>query len=460
MRVLGDTIAALASGAGEAGVSLIRVSGAEALGVAERVFRRTGGRWLAADGPRRVCHGWLLDRPGGERLDECLAWYMPGPHSYTGEDVVEISCHGGTLAARLALQAVLRGGARLAEPGEFTRRAFLNGKVDLTQAEATIDLVRARTRDAFGAAQRRLGGELSRRLAAVGQRLLGLLAEAEARGDFPELELADLEPAWVQGEIGAAQGELERLLAGAETGRMLREGLKAVLVGRPNVGKSSLLNTLLGDERAIVSEVPGTTRDAIEESLEIEGVPVILVDTAGVRESGDRLEMAGVARTSAALREADLALLVLDASTGWQGEDVAAAREAQGLPLLVVVNKADLSAWQPSEGELQRVGAVRGVVAVSALSGEGLGELRRAIACAAGVRRGELALVATVRQRAALEQAQDALRRASEAVAAGVSLDLVAVDLREAREAIGEVAGEGAPESVLDAIFSRFCIGK
>lgn len=458
--MLGDTIAALASGAGEAGVSLIRLSGPEALTVADRVFVRTGGGGLAADGPRRVCHGWLLEKPGGERLDEGLAWYMPGPQSYTGEDVVEISCHGGALASRLALQAVLRGGARLAEPGEFTRRAFLNGRVDLAQAEATIDLVRARTRGAFDAARRRLGGELSRRLAELGRRLLELLAEVEVRADFPEVELDELEPSRVLGDLAACEAELERLLAGAESGRLLREGLKVILVGRPNVGKSSLLNALLGEERAIVSHTPGTTRDAIEESLEVEGVPVVLVDTAGVREGGDALEMAGVARTRAALRRGDLALLVLDAAAGWDEEDVAAAREAQGLPLLVVVNKAELSGWRPGEADLAQVSTVRGVVRVSALLGEGLTELRHAIAAAAGLRRGEQALVGTVRQRDALERAVAAVLRASAAVSQGVSLDLVAVDLREARGAIGEVMGEGAPEAVLDEIFSRFCIGK
>ncbi|MCL5676990.1 MAG: tRNA uridine-5-carboxymethylaminomethyl(34) synthesis GTPase MnmE [Firmicutes bacterium] len=444
-------------------MSLVRVSGPEALQVVGRVFRRADGLPLSEGQGRRVYFGWLMDRPGGERLDECLCWFMPAPRSFTGEDVAEVSCHGGRVASRLALEAILRAGARLAEPGEFTRRAFLNGRVDLAQAEATIDLVRARTEGAFAAAQKRLAGELSIRVREVGDRLVGLLAEVEARADFPELELEELDGSLVTAELEACAGVLEGLVAGAARGRLLRDGLRVVLLGRPNVGKSSLLNALLGTERAIVSSVPGTTRDAIEESLDVDGVPVVLVDTAGVRETGDELELAGVTRTEAALREAGLAVLVVDAAQGWNEGDSAAARRAAGLPLVVAANKRDLRPWVPAKENWGGLPGVRAVVGVSARTGEGLEELRAgmvAVMEAALRRRGEDALVASVRQRDALERSLSAIRLAQEAVRAGVSLDLASVDLRAAQLALQEVTGEAAPEAVLDEIFSRFCIGK
>ena len=455
-----DTIAALATAAGEAGVSLVRVSGDAALAVVAGIFVPAVGESFRAAAARRVYYGWLLSEPGGERTDDVLAWYMPGPHSYTGEDVVEISCHGGGVAPRLALTAALRAGARLAEPGEFTRRAFMNGRVDLAQAEATIDLVRARTDEAFRAARRLLSGELSEQVRAVGRRLLALLAELEARGDFPDLELPELSPALVASELQGCAGALSSLLGGAEQGRLLREGLRVVLAGRPNVGKSSLLNALLGEERAIVSAVPGTTRDTIEESITIEGVPVVLVDTAGLREGGDEVEMAGVGRTGAALAGADLALLVLDAGAGWTAGDTAAVERLSKVPTVVAVNKADICEWLPAPAELAQVANMQAVVSVSAQELRGLRELRQAIAGAAGLRRGETPLIATVRQRDAVERAMASLGEAGRAALAGTPLDLLAVDINAARLALGEITGESAPEAVLEAIFARFCIGK
>lgn len=458
--MLDDTIAALATAAGEAGVSVVRISGRDALQIAGSVFAPASGEALARAAARRVYYGWVTEARGSRRIDDGLAWYMPGPHSYTGEDVVEISCHGGLAAPGQVLTAVLHAGARLAEPGEFTRRAFINGRVDLAQAEATLDLVRARTEDALLAARRRHDGELSLRVRGVVRRLLVLQAEMTARGDFPDLELADLEPADVAAELRGCVTELQGLLAGAERGRLLREGLRVVLAGRPNVGKSSLLNALLGEERAIVSAVPGTTRDTIEETVAIEGVPVLLVDTAGLRESGDEVEMAGVNRTGYALARADLVLLVLDAADGRTAGDVAAAATLGPAPTVVVVNKADLAGWGPAAAELQTLENWRGTVRVSARLGEGLGELRTTIAAAAGLRRSESALIGTVRQREAVERAADALGEAARGVLSGVPIDVVSVDVNAARLALGEVTGETAPEAVLDEVFSRFCIGK
>lgn len=458
--MMGDTIAALATAVGPAGVAVVRVSGPEALDVAARVFRCSQLASLAAGEARHVYYGRLLDGPEGQPLDDGVAWFSRGPHSFTGEDVVEISCHGGVMPARLALQSVLRAGARLAEPGEFTRRAFLNGRLDLAQAEATMDLIQARTGAAFAAARRRLDGQLSRRVRDVGRRILSLLAEIEARGDFPELELEELEPAEVNSGLAGCIEELRGLLAGAEEGRLLREGLHVVLVGRPNVGKSSLLNALLGEERAIVSEMPGTTRDVIEAGLAIQGVPVTLADTAGLRDSGDPLERAGTRRTVAVLEQADVAVFVVDAAEGWVAEDAVAASSLPDVPVIVAANKCDLRRWTPGDDLRRIVRGIREVVEVSARTGEGIGPLREAIARAAGLMRREEPVLGTVRQRNAVERAIASLVTATSAVQEGVSLDLVTVDLRGALGALGEITGQNAPDAVLDEIFSRFCIGK
>lgn len=458
--MVGDTIAALATAVGPAGVAVVRVSGPEALTVGSLVFRCSQLASLAQGQARHVYYGWLLDGPGGRPLDDGLVWFSPGPHSFTGEDVVEISCHGGTVPSRLALESVLRAGARLAEPGEFTRRAFLNGRLDLAQAEATMDLIEARTGAAFAAARKRLDGDLSRRVSEVGRRVLSLLAEIEARADFPELDLDELDPAVVSQELQGCLEALHELLAGAEEGRLLREGLHVVLVGRPNVGKSSLLNALLEEERAIVSDVPGTTRDVVEAGLAVGGVPVTLADTAGLRESGDALEMAGTRRTAAAVQEADLAIFVVDAAAGWSAADEAAASSLPDVPVIVAANKCDLRRWAPGDEVRGRMGNIREVLQVSARTGEGVDSLRQAMARAAGVRHREEPLLGSVRQKNAVERAATALEMARSAVLAGVSLDVITVDLRGAREALGEVTGESAPDAVLDEVFSRFCIGK
>lgn len=439
-----DTIAAVATPAGTGAVALLRVSGGGAREIFTKVWK--GGELR----PRYAVLGSVME--AGAVLDSVLATYFKGPASFTGEDTVEISCHGGVLVTRRILEALLRAGARVAEPGEFTQRAWLNGKLDLTQAEAVMDVISAQTDAALRAAQRQLEGAIGTRVLGLRDELLGVLAHVEAYIDFPEEDISPDTGAVLRGNIAAVHGGIGRLLATAEEGRILREGARTVLAGVPNAGKSSLLNRLLGCERAIVSEMPGTTRDTIEEVISLRGVPLRLVDTAGLRESADAIEREGVARTRRMVETADLVVEVVDASLP--------ARDRVELPdekvkHVLVLNKADLGvheSWQE-----------RGGVFVSCVTGEGMESLTNAIlrALSDGVQAftGMEAAV-NARHKACLERAAGALRAALEQLDAGAAPEFVALDLREALESLGEIVGRTDTEDLLGVIFSRFCIGK
>lgn len=454
-----DTIAAVATGLTEAGIGIVRISGPLAVMVGAKVFRPRRGSGLAARRTHTVTYGWVVDQTG-EMVDEALALVMRGPHSFTGEDVVEIHSHGGQVALRRVLEVVQQAGARLAEPGEFSRRAFLNGRMDLAQAESVIDVIRAKTDRAMAAAVQQLRGELSSGVTAIRDRLLETIAHLEADIDFPELELE----VQTQGEVETGcRWSLEQvtgLLQGAGRGRILREGLRVVLVGRPNVGKSRLLNRLVRENRAIVTAIPGTTRDVIEEWLNLRGVPVLLADTAGIRETEDLVERLGVERSVQALRRADLALLVIDAATGLCAED----RELLGqipaeVPKLAVVNKIDLVEGVAEEAMVRALGGID-LVAVSAETGAGVEVLEERIAAHGGALDLTEGLAVNARQSEALRRAESHLRSALGALEAGIGSDLVSIDVRAAWAALGEITGETVAEDLLDQIFSRFCIGK
>lgn len=454
-----ETIAAIATGAGEGGIGIVRMSGPGALEVADRIFRPRRGRPLGQRRSHTVTYGWVV-APGGERVDEALALVMRGPRSYTGEDVVELQCHGGQLAVRRVLEEALRAGARLAEPGEFTRRAFLNGRMDLSQAEAVVDLIRAKTDRAMAAAVAHLGGSLREAIGRLRGRLLEMMAHLEADIDFPELELEVQTREEVAAGCAQCLAEVERLLGGAHTGRILREGLRAVLAGRPNVGKSSLLNRLVRENRAIVTAIPGTTRDVIAEWIELGGVPVQLLDTAGLRPTEDPVERIGVARTREALAQAHLVLVVIDAAEGLGPEDREWIAELPaGTARIGVANKIDLNPGF-SLAELQEALDGAPVVAVSAEAGTGLEALEAEIARLAGAFDASEELLVNARQAEAIRRAADHLRDAQQTLESGLGVELVAIDIRAAWMALGEVTGETAGEALLDEIFSRFCIGK
>lgn len=452
-----DTIAAIATGMGDAGIGIVRISGPDALDVGSRLFRPRKGPGLGQRRTHSITYGWVIDS-AGRAVDESLALLMKGPHSFTGEDVVELQCHGGQVAIRRVLDVVLRGGARLAEPGEFTRRAFLNGRLDLSQAEAVIDVIRAKTDRALEAAVSQLRGGLRDQVREVRDRLLEAAAHLEADIDFPELELEVQTFDHVLRTCEWASGRVQGLLSGARQGKLLREGFRVVLAGRPNVGKSSLLNRLVRENRAIVTEVPGTTRDVIEEWISLQGMPVVVADTAGIRETHDVVEQLGVDRSRAMLEKADLVLLVVEAPIGMTAEDRQLAELLpERTPRIVVANKVDLVPEFRPAGFLEAGASVQGV---SAGTGAGMEELERAIAEAAGLRDIEESFIANARQEEALRRALAHLEAAVETRKAGFGSDLVSIDVRGAWLALGEVTGESAGEDLLDQIFSRFCIGK
>ena len=448
-----DTIAAVASPPGQGAVSLLRVSGPGAVAVAEKVFR---GRVPVADlPPREQAFGTVVDG-GGEVVDQVLLTVFRAPASYTGEDAVEIGCHGGALVTAAVLGALLAAGARPAEAGEFSKRAFLNGKMDLTQAEAVMDLISARTSLARRSANRQLEGDLGRRVGALRAALLATLAHVEAYIDCPD---EDIDPR-TGGEIAAALAGVSEgageLIATAEQGRILREGLSVVLAGAPNAGKSSLLNVLLGYQRAIVNEVAGTTRDTLEEMLNLKGIPVRLIDTAGLRETGDAIEGEGVSRAEREVERADLVLEVVDGSEARaEGPDRFAAFGEDGGRRILVINKSDL----PEHRDWAEVEAAR----ISCSDNEGIEALVDSIASAAAdgsAAWGSDLVAVNARHRACLERVRTHADAARMAIDRGESPEFTAVDIREALEAVGEIVGRADVEELLGAIFSAFCIGK
>ncbi len=455
---LDDTIVAIGTPLGEGGIGIIRLSGPDAHGLLTRLVLPTGGRWR----PWRLTYGHVIDPESDEVVDEVLAVCMPAPKTYTRQDVAEIHCHGGMLPLRRVLELCLAGGARLAEPGEFTLRAFMNGRLDLAQAEAVVDVIRAKSRAGLRTAIGQLQGRLSGRVRAARERLLTVLAHLEAAIDFPTDEIP---PCDAEVLLLEARAELERLLAGAEQGVAMRQGLRTAIVGRPNVGKSSLLNALLRSERAIVTPIPGTTRDTLEETAVIGGIPLVLVDTAGITETVDPVERLGVERSRQAVSSADLILLVVDGSEPLTAHDWAIAELTQGRPTVVVVNKADLPApadWQ-SHQEPEALLAGRQQVRVSALTGAGLDALEEAVLATVltdRVQPDEMPLISR-------PQHVDALRRAREHIAAGLEArragwpdDCVAIDVREAAAALGEVTGESVTDDLVAHVFGDFCVGK
>ena len=451
-----DTIAAVASPFGEGAIALLRVSGPDALRIADRVCRLRGQRRPSGGAARRLERAQLLDG-NGDVLDEVLLSIHRAPASYTGEDLVEITCHGGVLVTRRALDTLLAAGARPAGPGEFTQRAFLNGKMDLTQAEAVMDLISAQTDLALKAATEQLAGRLGQRVNALRDDLLSLAAHVEAFIDFPDEDIDPDTGAALLARLGRIEADLDALLATAGQGRILREGVRTVIYGEPNVGKSSLLNALLGHERAIVSALPGTTRDTIEEFANVRGLPLRLIDTAGLRDTADPIEAAGIRRTHATLAQADLALHVFDASAPPTG--ARPADPPDGTVEIRVLNKADLGlhpAWQAESPNIT-------TLVISCTTGRGIDELSATIydrITGGQVAWNPSAAAINARHQDCLRRVRGAVEAAAAALRAGQSPEFIALDLRQALDAVGEVVGGVDTEEILGRIFSTFCIGK
>ena len=445
---MNDTIAALSTAPFRSAIGILRLSGPDALPVALRVFHPRARQIR----PRTAHYGAML--VGGAKLDEGLLLYFPGPGSYTGEDVVELNCHGSPGALEAILEALYENGARPAMPGEFTRRAFLAGKLDLTQAEAVIDLIDSESAAAAKNAAAQLSGALGRQVNAVRQPLIDLAAHFSAVIDYPDDDIPDFLIPQALETLRDAENTLSRLRDSFHQGSFLQNGVPVAILGRPNVGKSSLANAITGRERSIVTEIAGTTRDIVEQTLRLDGIPILLQDTAGLREAADQVEAIGVDRAREAAREAALCLVVFDATQGVTDEDRETLASV-GDRGLAVVNKVDAAAVP---ADMFPAEAVR----VSAKTGEGLRALRRAIS--EKLRLMDIATdgstVTNPRQAAALSRAAEAVSRAAEALSMGITPDAVMLDVEEAAEILGEITGQSAREDILKTVFSRFCVGK
>lgn len=455
-----DTIAAIATPLGEGGIAVIRLSGEESIAIGDLVFR---SKARLADVPSHTVHyGHIIDPDSGDRIEEALVTVMRAPRSFTTEDVVEVSCHGGIVSVKRVLELLLRQGARLAEPGEFTKRAFLNGRIDLTQAEAVIDLIRSKSDRASALALKQVEGLLSKKILELREALVELMAHIEVNIDYPEHDVEEMTNAFIKDKCTQVMSEVDLLISSSQQGKVLREGIVTAIVGKPNVGKSSLLNMLIRENKAIVTDIPGTTRDVIEEYVTVKGIPLKLLDTAGIRETVDIVEQIGVEKSRSALAEADMILLVLNYNEALLEDEVHLIEQLRDKQVLVIVNKMDL----PKKMDMAYVEAQfsqERIIPMSVLAYEGLDRLEEAISrifFSGELDSGDMTYVSNVRHIHLLHEAKKALLEAYQGTEQWMPIDMIQIDLRNAWEHLGEVIGDAVSESLIDQIFSKFCLGK
>ena len=455
-----DTIAAISTPIGAGGIGIIKISGPDALKIASALFNPS------AHAPRplvshRIYHGTIVDSHDHTVIDEVLITFMQAPRSYTREDVVEINCHSGVTVLQKILSLVLRGGARPAEPGEFTKRAFMNGRIDLAQAEAVIDIIEAKTEASLKIASAQLHGRLSGALYALRDELIDMTAHVEASIDFPEEDIDPADARDMERRLSVIADKLQSLISTYNEGKLYRLGVKTTIVGKPNVGKSSLLNALLGEDRALVTPVPGTTRDVIQETISVRGIPLVLQDTAGLHAGSDEIEKLGMDRTRARLAEAELVLFVIDGSRELDERDRAIMSELAGRKVIAVINKADLPPAVSRE-LVQKLFSPT-AVNVSALQGSGLDRLKELIHHTVLLFSHDSiadTIITSARQRDSLDRAASAVSSAHQAIRSNLAPELTAIDLHAALHALGDITGETTSEDILDRIFASFCIGK
>lgn len=451
-----DTIAAISTPIGKSGIGIVRLSGENAISIAEKIFVSSNGKRLSKLPSHRLHYGWVKD------IDEVLLTVMRAPKTYTRQDIVEINCHSGIVVLKKILELVLKQGARLAERGEFTKRAYLSGRIDLAQAEAVLDVINSQTEDALNVALGQLQGRLSRKIKSLRKNILDILMQLELSIDFSDRDIKPESLEELLEQINKVRKTLKELLATADKGAILREGISCVICGKPNVGKSSLLNALLKKDRAIVTPLPGTTRDILEETIDLFGIPLRLIDTAGIIRADNLAEKEAVKRSRKTLREANFVLLVLDASQKLSDEDFAISREVAHKQAFIVLNKQDLPA-RVSQKEAEKVLPGRKALSVSALRGRGLDRLEREIAdfiWEGKVGSNGNILVTNIRHREALKKAEKSLGRAIKAIEMGQSAEIIALEVKEAQRALSEIIGAMGCEDILERIFSQFCIGK
>ncbi|WLR48521.1 tRNA uridine-5-carboxymethylaminomethyl(34) synthesis GTPase MnmE [Halobacillus litoralis] len=455
-----DTITAISTPMGEGAIAIVRLSGPESVAIAASLFK---GKDLNEVDSHTMHYGKIIDPESGEMAEEVMVSVMRAPKTFTREDIVEINCHGGLVSVNRLLEIVLASGARLAEPGEFTKRAFLNGRIDLSQAEAVMDLIRAKTDRAMDVALKQMDGRLSNLIQDLRQKLLETLAHVEVNIDYPEYDdVEEMSHEMMEEKTKEVHEEVTRIIETARQGKILREGLGTAIIGRPNVGKSSLMNALVHENKAIVTEVPGTTRDVIEEYVNVRGVPLRLVDTAGIRETEDIVEKIGVERSRQVLKEADLILFVLNYGDELSEEDEKLFEAIRDMNIIVIVNKTDLE----QRLDLDQVKEMAGdhpVITTSLIREEGIDQLEQAIGDTffeGDLDAGDMTYVSNVRHVQLLKQAKQALEDAKNGMEMGVPLDVVQIDVTRTWEILGEIIGDAVHESLIDQLFSQFCLGK
>ncbi|MBQ8588821.1 MAG: tRNA uridine-5-carboxymethylaminomethyl(34) synthesis GTPase MnmE [Clostridia bacterium] len=456
---LDDTIAAISTPAGKGGISIIRISGTDAVGIGDKVFKNQYGKTLRKAATHTITHGYAM-ADDGRIIDEVLCSVMLAPHTYTGEDVVEINCHGGSISTREILSRVIASGARLAEPGEFTKRAFLSGRMDLCEAESVIDIINAKTTKAHSLSVHQLKGALSQRISGIRERLLTLTAHLQVLIDFADEDLEPLSDEEYLGGLKQAVKDIDRLLATADRGKIIRDGIKTAIVGKPNVGKSSLLNLLYGEERAIVTDIEGTTRDTIEESVILGGVMLSIADTAGIRETSDTIEKIGVEKSKTVMEDADLVIFMADAKRGLDENDRFIMDSLKGKKTIALINK--------SEGESlvdrQELAAIADtVIDFSVKENRGMDELEAAVSqmfSIGDIGENDDTVITNVRHKDALIKAKSALESAVAEIETGIELNMTFIDIENAIAALGEITGQTVGEEIVDKIFHSFCVGK
>lgn len=458
-----DTIAAIATAPGEAGIGIIRISGPDALDVLKKIFRYKSGRMLEKAEPRRMIYGNIVD--GGEVIDEAMVVYMKAPHTYTGEDVAEVQCHGSSIVLRRVLSLILKSGAGMAERGEFTKRAFLNGRIDLSEAEAVIDVIQARSQAGSRAAVQQLSGRLSSRISEIRREMADLTSHIAAEIEYPDEDIEELEYRDIISTVDSIYAEIKKLADTAHTGKILRDGCAVAIAGRPNVGKSSLMNYLLREDRAIVTDIPGTTRDTIEEYANLDGIPIRITDTAGIRESDDKIERIGIEKSRDAVENADITLLVLDGSEQITDEDREIFPLLEGRKCIVAVNKSDLPQLIRGEDVIKEAGLPADTprVVISAGNGDGMKDLvsvMKKIIFDGETEPSNDIMVADARHEKLMEESMQYLSDARGMLSRGEALDFAESDIRSAWISLGEITGESVSADIVDEIFSRFCLGK
>lgn len=457
-----DTIAAISTPPGEGGIGIVRISGDEAIEIADKLYSM-GKKSLADQDTHTIHYGKIVNPKTGDIVDEVMVSVMRAPKTYTREDVVEINSHGGILAVNKVLQVVLNNGARLAEPGEFTKRAFLNGRIDLSQAEAVMDMIRAKTDRAMHVAVDQLDGQMARLIRDLRQKILDTLAQVEVNIDYPEYDdVEEMTSQLLEDKAREVKADIQKLLETAQQGKILREGLATAIIGRPNVGKSSLLNTLLRQDKAIVTDVAGTTRDVIEEYVNVKGVPLKLIDTAGIRETDDEVERIGVDRSRQAIQQADLILLVFNQSEKLTAEDEALIEATKGQNRIILLNKTDLD-QQLNVDKLSQLIANDPIVSTSMMTQAGMDELQDKIAelfFSGQTGERDATYVSNTRHIALLEEAEDALSEVLNGIALDMPVDLVQIDMRRAWDLLGEITGDSVQDELITKLFSQFCLGK